>query len=306
MTIYVIGAGVIGLSLAAHLANAGKQVVLVHSSTQDVLRSAVTIRIRDLNQGEISARVDAVSLAKLGDIDGTIAVSAKAYANTFIAGQLKANKSRIPIVVLQNGIGVEEPFRQAGFSEICRCVLYSGGQKTGAYETNFKSIGSSPIGLIEGSEQTLDLCVDQLSTPHFSFHAECGIQAEIWKKGIINAVFNTICSLLETDNGVFFRDSRAAALAVDVIAEGVAVARALGIDLDEEELMDVLLTISEGSEGQLVSTLQDIQRQSETEIDSLNLEIARIAETLNPRVDVGNTKLLGELVRIKASMIGHA
>lgn len=303
MTIYVLGAGTIGLALAAHLAKAGRQVILGRITTQDVLRGPVTIQVKDANQGDISARVDAVSLAKLRDIDGIVVVAAKAYANEVIASQLKLKKSRSPIVIMQNGIGVEDPFRKAGFPEIYRCVLYSGGQKTGAYESIFKSIGSSPVGLIEGNEETLHACVEQLSTPHFSFHADLGIQTEIWKKGIINAVFNTICPLLETDNGVFFRDSRAAELAMNIIGECVEVALALGIDLREQELMDAVLTISKGSEGQLVSTQQDIQSQRETEIDSLNLEIARMAETLSPSVDVRNTKLLGEMILIKASMI---
>lgn len=302
-TIYIIGAGTIGLSLAAHLAKAGRQVILGRASDPDVLPGPVTVQVKDASQGDIRARVDAVSLAKLADIDGIVIVTAKAYANQVIADQLKAKNTRSAIVVMQNGIGVEEPFRQANFPNIYRCVLYSGGEKTGAYAANFKSIASSPIGSIEGDEETLHACVEQLSTPGFPFHAETGIQAEIWKKGITNAVFNAICPLLEIDNGIFFRDSHAADLAANIISECVVVAKALGIDLSEQALMDTVLAISRGTDGQLASTLLDIRNHRETEIAFLNLEIARVADSLSQSVDVGNTRLLGELVRIKASAV---
>ncbi len=301
-TIYILGAGIIGLALAAHLVNNDKKVILGRTSTHDRPQGSVIVKVKDNKHNDIQARVDVISLAKLSNLDGIIIITAKAYANELIATHLKEKKTNSPIIIMQNGIGVEQPYRQAGFTEIYRCVLYSGGQKTDTYEVQFRSIKSSPIGIIAGNEDTLQACVEQISTTGFTFHAELRIQAEIWMKGIINSVFNTICPLLETDNGIFFHDSRVAEMAKDIINECIKVAQALNIDLNQQELMEQVLTISEGSAGQLVSTLQDIQNQRETEIGSLNLEIARIADTVSPKVDVSNTKLLGEMIRIKASM----
>jgi len=303
MTIYVFGAGAIGLALATHLANANRSVVLVRTTAEDIDQGPVPIAVNDVKNGACSAQVDTVSLAKIHDIDGIVLIAAKGFANTDIADALVARGCRSPIVILQNGIGVEDPFIEAGFTDMFRCVLYSGGQKTDAYQTNFRSIGSSPIGVVRGQQAILDDCIERLNTLQFPFHAETDIQTEIWKKATINAVFNTICPLLDTDNGVFYRDHRATELAMRVIGECVAVAKALGVELDEQRLREGLLVISEGSEGQLVSTLQDIQNKRQTEIESLNLEIARKAQSLSPPVDVPNTKLLGELTRIKASMV---
>ena len=72
------------------------------------------------------------------------------------------------------------------------------------------------------------------------------------------------------------------------------------LSLDQEGLMEQLFTISRGSEGQLISTLQDIRNGKETEIDSLNLEIARVAENMTPGIDVNKTKLLGTMILLKS------
>lgn len=53
-------------------------------------------------------------------------------------------------------------------------------------------------------------------------------------------------------------------------------------------------------DGQLISTLQDINSGRRTEIESLNLEIAAVAARLNPAIETEKTKLLGDLILIKS------
>ena len=202
---------------------------------------------------------------------------------------------------MQNGIGIENTFLEAGFTDIYRTILYSGGQRIDDYSVEFKMVDSSPIGVIAGDEQKLNAIISQINTLQFPFYFEENIQEKIWKKSIANAVFNTICPLLEVDNGIFIRDEKALALANSVIAECIQVANALGINLSHDVVLSQVLTISKGSDGQLVSTLQDIQNKRQTEIDSLNLEIARIAETLDTNIDIRLTKALGDLILIRSS-----
>jgi 2-dehydropantoate 2-reductase len=86
-----------------------------------------------------------------------------------------------------------------------------------------------------------------------------------------------------------------------IIAECTAVARAKNIHLDERDVEMTLLQISRLSSGQEISTLQDIRHHRQTEIDTLNAEIVRIAETLGLSSHVVETRLLGELTSIKAA-----
>ncbi len=203
-------------------------------------------------------------------------------------------------MLLQNGLGVEQPFLAQGFSQLYRGVLFVTSQALDGNRLRFKPVAVSPVGTVAGSAATLQRVVEGVNGPIFPFRAEPDIGPVIWKKAIINSVFNSVCPLLETDNGVFHREPAALAIARRIITECVAVARASGIPLRPEEVEESLLLISTASDGQLISTLQDIRNGRRTEIETLNVELVRIAETLGRGNLVPETRLLGELTKLKA------
>jgi hypothetical protein len=51
---------------------------------------------------------------------------------------------------------------------------------------------------------------------------------------------------------------------------------------------------------QLISTLQDIRSGRQTEIEFLNLEIARVAASMQPRLDLPRIELLGKMILVKS------
>lgn len=297
-TIYILGSGAVGFPLAAYLAKAGRTVVAVRTSKKNIPRSTIPITVRQ-GSNEISVPVETISLSNLNRIDGMIVIATKSYANQAIAQELKNKGAAGPIVVMQNGVGVERPFVDAQFSPVYRCILYVTSQTVSEYHFTFSLITQSPIGVVSGDGTSLDKCVEDLTTVEFPFRAEANIQREAWKKTIINAVFNSICPLLEVDNGIFARDEETANLAREVVRECVALTDRLNMQLSESELMDQLMRISKGSK-QLISTLQDIRTGRRTEIDSLNLEIARVAALTEPRIHLPRVELLGKMILIKS------
>lgn len=299
--IYILGSGAIGFPLAAYLAKVGRPVVAIRTS-KPMPKSTVSVLVDDGTE-RVSAEVETVSLSGLGGLEGTMVVTSKAYANPMIARELEDKGARGPVVVLQNGLGVEKPFLEAGFS-VFRCVLYATGQALSEHEFRFRPIASSPIGVVSGSQPDLQACVEALNTAQFPFHAEANIQREVWKKAIINSVFNSVCPLLEVDNGIFVRSEEAASLALEVVRECLAVTDRLGLGLSEAEVMAQILRISRGSDGQLISTLQDIRGGRPTEIESLNLEIARVAASLQPPLELPRVELLGRMVLLKSLRAG--
>lgn len=298
-TIYILGAGAIGFPLAAYLANAGRTVVAVRTSRKDVPKGTVTVTVQN-GANYISAPVETISLSELTSLDGTLVVTTKSYANKAIALELKAKAATGPVVILQNGVGVEKPFLEAPFSPIYRCILYVTSQATSEYDFTFRPVTSSPIGLVTGDESGLQKCVKALTTDGFPFRSEANIHREIWKKAIINSVFNSICPLLEVDNGVFVRDEETANLAREVVRECVRLTDRLNMELSESELMEQIMLISQRSDGQLISTLQDIRVGRQTEIEFLNLEIARVAAALRPRLQLPRVELLGKMIFAKS------
>jgi len=297
--IYILGAGAIGSPLAAYLASAGRSVVAVRTSRNDVARDTFSISVHN-DVDNLKVSVETVSLSKLASLEGIIVITAKSYANKSIALELKRKTVRGSLVIMQNGVGVERPFLDAQFPEVHRCVLYVTSQETSTNDFAFRSITSSPMGVVKGSETDLEKVVGKLSTRGLPIHIDANIQREIWKKAIVNSVFNSICPLLDTDNGIFVRDTEAAKLANEVVMECIPLANRLNLALTASELMDQIMLISKRSDGQLISTLQDIKSGRETEIEFLNLEMARVAASQQPRIDLPRTELLGKMVLLKA------
>ena len=254
-TVFILGSGAIGLPLAAYLVNSGRTVVTVRTSKHNVPKSTIRVTVHN-GTNRLSASVETISLSNLNKLDGILVIAAKSYANKTIALELKEKGATGPLVVMQNGVGVEKPFFEARFSPILRCVLY--------------------------------------------VTSEAGeIQRAIWKKAIINAVFNSICPLLDVDNGVFARDEETANLARQLVREGVTLTKRLNMELSEREFMEQIMQISKGSD-QLISTLQDIRSGRQTEIESLNLEIARVADSMEPRLNLPRIELLGRMILAKS------
>lgn len=300
--IYILGAGAIGLSLATYLVNNGKEVTAIRTSTDAVDSKQVEIAITGVDGRICTASIEMVSLAKLRGLDGVIVVTAKSYANDLIATRLKGLVTSSPLVIMQNGVGVENPYLNLDTARIYRCVLYSISQKDKNNSYKFVSITASPIGIVRGNEQELDYLVNELNTTAFPFVSHSDIKREVWKKAIINAVFNSICPLLEIDNGIFVRDEKASLLAQEIVDECLVIAHNIGIRVSVEEIMQQIFAISKKSEGQLISTLQDINAGRETEIDYLNLEIARLGETSIPVIKASTTKTLGEMIKMKSKL----
>ncbi|NWF64726.1 MAG: 2-dehydropantoate 2-reductase [Chloroflexi bacterium] len=297
-TIYILGSGTIGFALAANLAHAGREVIAVRTSRDDIDKTTMPV-IVGMAENQIKASIETISLSKLSRLEGIIVLTTKSYANESIAAQLRGKTTNSPLILLQNGVGVEKHFLNSGFSQVYRCVLYATSQAASEHEFRFRPITASPIGIIRGDEAGLNHCISVLHTDGFPFRAEADIQREVWKKAIINAVFNSICPLLEVDNGIFIRDESVRTMAAEIIQECVMLMEKLNINLTQTEIMEQLLAISKRSDGQLISTSQDIQAGRQTEIESLNLEIARIAASMQMKVP--KTELLGKIILAKST-----
>ncbi|MBD0256373.1 MAG: 2-dehydropantoate 2-reductase [Cytophagales bacterium] len=300
--IYIIGAGAIGKALAVFLKLAHKNVILLRGSIDDEPGYNQKLQVELHDKTELEAEIEVGTLSSFPVLEGLVVLTSKSYGNEHLAQALKAKTAHSPIVILQNGLGVEQAFIDHDFPEIYRCVLFVTSQATAPNRIRFKPVSVSRIGIVKGSSTHLNAAIEQLNNPVFPFQAEPDIQTIIWKKAIINSVFNSVCPLLETDNGIFHRDASVLAIAKRVIAECVAVAQAAGIRLSASEVEEGLLLISKSSEGQLISTLQDIRNKRKTEIETLNFAIAGIARRLDKENLVRETKLLGELTKLKSDL----
>lgn len=294
--VYIIGAGAVGKALAVLLQNDGKDVKLIRGRITEEGRASEQIRIQLSGGVSVEQYLSIDTLSQYDKLEGTIVITAKSYGNADLASSLSSKIGKARLVLLQNGLQVEQPFIGQSFDSVMRCVLFVTSQVTDANTVRFKPVRPSVIGVVQGSKDRLTEVVSLLNTPSFPFKEEADIQPVIWKKAIINCVFNSICPLLETDNGIFHREKEVLELGLDIIREGMAIAQANGIHLQESDIVEQLLQISKTSDGQLISTLQDIRASRPTEIETLNLAIAQMGHDLGKESLVQRNALLGKLI----------
>ena len=301
-TIYIIGNGAIGRALAVFLRLAGQCPVLVRGSVLKTGSRNERIRVETV-EGEVrEANIGIATLDAFGSLDGPVVLATKSYGNERLSRLLRDKIGDSPLVLLQNGLGVERPFLERGFPQLYRAVLFVTSQPMHDGTIRFRLVEASPVGTERGTDSGQAGIVSRLHTPDFAFRGEADIRPVIWRKAIVNCVFNSVCPLLEADNGLLHRNVEARVLARRIIAECTAVAVAKGISIREEEVEESLLRISRSSEGQFISTLQDIRSHRPVEMDSLNFEIVRVAQSLGLGDRVLETRLLGELTALKAEL----
>jgi 2-dehydropantoate 2-reductase len=298
--IYIIGNGVIGKALAVALTLNGRKTTIIRGSIDNQPATIEKIQV-EIENKTLDAEVLVSSLSNFESLDGIILLTNKSFGNTVLADKLKDLTGKSPIVFLQNGLHIENSFIDKDFDQLYRCVLLATSESLESSKVRFKLVAPSPIGIIKGSNETLQEIVDILDTDLFSFRYENDIQTIIWKKVISNCVFNSICPLLETDNGIFQRNDEVLQIAKTVIAECLSAAKEYGIDLTMEVVLENILAISKMSDGQKISTYQDILNKRETEIETMNLAIAGSA-ILKGNIAVPVTAMLGQLVKIKSKI----
>lgn len=300
--IFIVGNGAIGKALAVFLKLQGKNVAILRGSVDDGSSFIEKITVVLADQTALEADVEISTLSRFETLEGIVVLTNKSFGNPDLAKALKPKINASPLVILQNGLGIEQVFTDQIFPAVYRCVLFVTSQVDADNRVSFKPVAECPIGGISGDTNSLDHIVNELTTPHFRFRAEENIQSIIWKKAINNSVFNSVCPLLNVDNGIFHCNAEALEIARAVIAECVQIAGEAGVALDPEDVIANLLAISKASDGQLISTLQDINRKRPTEIDTLNFAIVRMAEQFGKAHVVERTKLLGELVKLKSDL----
>jgi 2-dehydropantoate 2-reductase len=296
--IYIIGAGAIGKALAVFLAGNGKNVALVRASVDTIHDNSdeVTINTQSFS---VTKSIKVTTLNQLSMINGIVVIATKSHSNAAVAEKLRHKQGTFSVVVMQNGLNVERPFTQ--LSNVYRCVLFSTSQVLQDGIISFKAVSPSPIGMVNGTSEELATIVNELNTEDFEFRIEADINRFAWEKTIINCAFNSLCPLLEIDNGIFYRNASALGIAREIISEGIALAAEYGVTIMEKAVVDRLLLISQRSDGQLISTYEDIRNKRRTEIDSLNLELARLAAEIGHPELVRVTSALGQIISIRSA-----
>ncbi|CAM1504894.1 Fc.00g024850.m01.CDS01 [Cosmosporella sp. VM-42] len=159
------------------------------------------------------------------------------------------DEMRTTIVIIQNGVGNEEPFRKLfPQTTIISCVTWTGGiQPQPGHFAQIKSedmqIGLYPNESADNSieKQRLDEFSDLLSGGKTIFQVVPNIQVQRWEKVVWNAAWNSLTTLTLLDTHSWLSSSAdAMPLTRQLMQEVINVARKCNVPL-EDELIDRLI-----------------------------------------------------------------
>lgn len=302
----VLGAGAVGCYYGGMLARAGAPVTLIGrpAHVEAVRRDGLlldTLHFREYVKVDATTEPDAVADA------GLVLVCVKSGDTEAAARSIAPHLARDATVVsLQNGVDNAARMRPLVAAEVLAAVVYVGCQMAGPGHVRHTGRGDLVIGGQAGSAEgarraaAVAAVFERAGIP---CKVSPNVDGELWTKLIINCAYNATCALSRLQYGRMVASPWARELMAQVIDEAVAVARADGVQLDTDGLVERVMKVGEAMPTQISSTAQDIGLGKPTEIDALNGHVARRGAELGVPTPVNRTlhglvKLL-ELATVK-------
>ncbi|MBA3044697.1 MAG: 2-dehydropantoate 2-reductase [Candidatus Thermoplasmatota archaeon] len=267
MKITVLGAGAIGSLFGGYLAR-HHEVTLVcrEGHAQAVKKNGLKIT----GLSDITVHPMAVTNVDGLEPPDILFLTVKAYdTEKALADVMKIMSSQTILVSLQNGLGNMEiiaeklPEARLVYGITSQgAILRSPGhvEHTGK---SYTTVGDFTDGF--DAARIYDL----LESSGIDTDVSKDVRTEIWYKAIVNSVINPIGTLMKARNGIV-SDARFEKLARQIVSEGVAVANARGIHLDEETAIKKVMKVARETANNICSMRLDVERGRRTEIMQMN------------------------------------
>ncbi|KAL1980256.1 hypothetical protein VTN96DRAFT_4431 [Rasamsonia emersonii] len=188
------------------------------------------------------------------------------------------DQDRTTIVLIQNGVGNEEPFRKAyPRSTIITCVTWTGATQVEPGLVQHTKSENMQIGLFpnDSADQSvehsrLDTFASLLTAGGTVFQAIDDIQRQRWEKVVWNAAWNSLTTLTLLDTRSWL-DSSPEAMPITrrLMHEVIAVGRACGVSTLDDDIVDKLINRILGMPGIGSSMQTDYKEGRPLEVDAI-------------------------------------
>lgn len=270
-TVALIGAGAVGLCLAAAFMQAGWQVVVCGARA----RFPQIEETEGTDTHTYSIR-HAATPADIGPCDTAI-LAVKSHQTQDVSAWISAfNRASATFLVAQNGLGQKERVAAyAPHANILPAIVYFNAQRFVPGRVTLKRIG------------TYDLCVpDDAAAQYFADVLQKGgmrvqvtadMATALWLKLLANITANPITTLTGRRTGIM-QECAIQAAARQIMAEAVKVGKAEGAKLTAQHVEDILLWLQTIPAESVTSMLQDRQAGRELEYEALTGYVVKAAE----------------------------
>jgi 2-dehydropantoate 2-reductase len=176
------------------------------------------------------------------------------------------------ILTLQNGWGNADRIAAiVGRERVMVGLTYASGTLVGPGRVRNTGIAQTVIGELDGSlSPRLERAAAALRKTGIDLKVSERIIDEIWKKLALNVCSLPTAALLHFTADELPKHDGSMELMRGLLREMVAVAKADGIRLDEEERWQAILGVLQRAVGGRASMLQDVEAKRQTEIDVIN------------------------------------
>jgi len=268
----IVGCGAIGSLFAAHLARLEEVEVHAYDVSKDHTRAINECGLRISGAADFTARLHATSnAAEIPVCEFGIIATKSTHTRPAIEQTKHIFGSSSAVCSVQNGVGNEEILAQhAKF--VIRGTTFPAGHVIEPGHVGFDINGDTWIGPFEPTHtpyefvEKLSALINRAGMHVIPLKDARGAQ---WTKLIFNAGTNPVGALTLLHHRAATRFAPIGALFNDLIAEGEAVAKALGIVLHGDP--HALVEKGASAPGKHnASMLQDILAKRQTEVDFMN------------------------------------
>jgi 2-dehydropantoate 2-reductase len=205
------------------------------------------------------------------------------------------------VLTVQNGLGNEAAIRAAApHARVATGMTSWPADLAGPGQVASHGHGSVRIWSAEAEPDTaMRRIADVLSAAGLDCIADPQVPVAIWEKVAFNAAMNSVAAVTRLPVGPIADHPAGRALVFAIVAETLAVARALGLAVEDDRVRRTLDMAFADHRGHQPSMLQDVLAGRPTEIETINGAIVAHATELG--LDTPVTRTLRDLVRL----VGH-
>jgi 2-dehydropantoate 2-reductase len=279
--IAVVGAGAMGSIFGARFGQAGHDVVLVDVAeplVETINANGVTV-VR--GEEETTTTIPATTEpSSVGPCD-LVVFFVKCYHTTAAAESARPLVGQDTVVAsLQNGWGNGDVLAQVfPPGQVVVGVTYNSGTVLDVAKVAHPGVGPTLMGPFDGeSTARAERLATAVTDGGLEAQVVMPVRPEIWKKLILNAATLPTASLTGMNAGALTAHAPMHELVSETAREAVAVAQALGYDIDEEERVSYIHQLLERAGPTRGSMLQDFEAGRRTEIDVINGAVVRAAD----------------------------
>jgi len=268
------GGGAMGGLLGGYLARSGLDVVLidVRQDTVDAI-NADGLSIEEADGSSSDVRVSAITEpTAIGEVDLILSVVKSYHTEAAVRSVMPLLGTDTTILSLQNGWGNAERIGNiAGRERVLVGLTYHSATLAGPGRVRHTGSGITHIGELSGeTTPRLEMVATTLAAAGIEVATSASIVVEIWKKLALNVCTLPTSALLRFQAHELNRHDGSRDLMRGLLTETVAVARAQGIQLDEDERWAAITGLLDRAIGARSSMLQDVEAGRRTEIDVIN------------------------------------